>query len=60
MLGQATNRELLADEPRRDTDRIRMLAELRTRYLQGTLDEVLVPNDAAIDRLLGDLLTWND
>lgn len=39
-----------------DGERVRVLAELRARYLKGTLDEVLVITEAGIDRLLRDLL----
>lgn len=47
------NREttLNADE----MDRLRMVAELRARFLAGTLDEVLFVDDAGVDRLLNDL-----
>lgn len=32
-----------------------MIRELRQRYLDGTIDDVLVPEDASIDALLDDL-----
>ena len=41
-----------------DGDRVRMLAELRARYLKGTLDDVLMVSDEGIDRLLRDLLAF--
>jgi hypothetical protein len=32
-----------------------MILELRRRYLEGTIDEVLVPDDASVDALMEDL-----
>jgi len=43
-----------------DGERVRMLAELRARYLKGTLDEVLVITEAGVDRLLRDLLALEE
>lgn len=35
--------------------RAEYVAELRRRYVEGSLDDVLVPEDANLDRLLEDI-----
>ncbi|MCA9569698.1 MAG: hypothetical protein KC656_17750 [Myxococcales bacterium] len=43
------------DQDDMSPERLRMIQELRERYLQGTLDEVLIPEDADFSGLLEDL-----
>lgn len=48
-----TDAEVLHLTAPRDDDRRQMVAELRARYLDGSLDEVLVPSEAEVpDTLL--------
>lgn len=41
-------------------DRMRMIQEMRERYLNGTLDEVLIPEEADFSALLSDLAAEED
>ena len=40
---------------RNPRERAELVEQLRRRYLDGTLDEVLIPEDPPLDVLLGDL-----
>ncbi len=40
---------------RNPRERAELVEQLRRRHLDGTLDEVLIPEDPPIDALLGDL-----
>ncbi len=37
------------------SERAQLVDELRRRYLEGTLDEVLIPEDPPLDELISDL-----
>lgn len=53
MLANAPQAEVIQFTPARNDARKQMVADLRQRYLNGTLDEVLVPEDADVpDTLL--------
>lgn len=48
---------MVLDKPRarEEQERARVVQELRDRYIRGTLDEILIPEEPSIARLLADL-----